>query len=688
MLDIRHVDDQSYEDIVKNARARLPWLCPAWTDHNAHDPGITVLELMAWYKELQQFYMDRTTSSIRRRMLELVDCKPLDAKSAQCVAELSPDDPGRAVLSRLTNAQGIELELTESVPEKRTVLASTVVRSRSTGRDLDLGALIEGGVSYCPFRFGGVKGTELRLGFSSLGQSELRLWCEVAEDGGARRNRPDEGSVFPRTLVWEEEGCGRIKPVSDETWALSWSGYVVLPVNEKWKPGKDGLYWLRLRETEPGCEGEVRLKGFYSGRFRCAQQRTRAKSSRYHIASAPEQAVTVVSAQAAGAAVNIYLRRPEGWERVENYSESSDSASAERSFVLDGSGSAQDGQDNLIIVFRDADHAARLTFDSHALPEESFFLDLGGQYATELELICPTLCDDGAVRPDVWHRVDDLASCSPRERAFELDLRRERIRFGDGENGSIPARGEIIVSELTVSRCAAGNIPQDAGLYFESDGAPVKNSAAVGGTDPETPEQAGARLRRRLSDTPKCETAEDYERCALRTPGLRVACAKALPGCDASQNGVRRRSASVCVVVLPQTDEGLPVPDKRFLNAVNRQLERYRPICIHARAIAPRYVPVSLSAQLFVETGADEERLRELINRGFAPRAELIGRTIKRDELTAKLQKLPGVLEVRRAELRGRDQNSYQNAAGDLDFPANALPVLEQLELVLTDRLK
>ncbi|MBO4915646.1 MAG: baseplate J/gp47 family protein [Oscillospiraceae bacterium] len=686
MLDIRHVDDQSYESIVKNAKARLPWLCPAWTDHNAHDPGITVLELMAWYKELQQFYMDRTTGAIRRSMLELVDCAPLRARAAECVTELPPDNAGRTVLSRLTNAQGMEFELLESVPEKRAVLDRTTVRSRKTGREFNVDALIEGGVSYCPFRFGGVPDTELRLGFSSVTERELRLWCEIPDDGGVKRNRPAADSLLPRTLVWEAEGCGRIKPVFDETWALSWSGYVCLPVPEKWKPGKDGLYWLRLRETEPGCEGEARLSGVYAGRFRCAQQRTRAKSYSFRIAAAPAQTVKVVSAQAEGAAAQLFLRRGEGWERVKDFSDDPDGAA--RSFTLDGGGSAQDGEDNLLIVCRDSACVGRLAFESHALPEESFFLDLGGQTATKISLICPTLCADGAVRPELWHRVDDLASAKPGERVFVLDARRERIRFGDGRNGGIPARGEVTVSDLVVSRCASGNVPQDAGLFFESDGVPVSNSPAYGGTDPETPEQAGARLRLRLSDTPKCETAEDYERCARKTPGLRVACAKALPGYDANQNGVRRRSACVCVVVFPQSDEERPMPDRRFLNAVDRQLEGFRQICIHTRAIAPRYISISLSAQIFAEPLADEEKLREAIKRAFRPCAELVGRTIRRDELIAKLQKLPGVLEVRRLELRGRDQNSYQTAAGDLDILPNGIPVPEDIELVLTDTLK
>ena len=72
MLNARNLDDQTYEQIVRTAEGRLPWLCPAWTDHNAHDPGITILELMAWYKEMQQYHMNQFTDELRCKLLKLV----------------------------------------------------------------------------------------------------------------------------------------------------------------------------------------------------------------------------------------------------------------------------------------------------------------------------------------------------------------------------------------------------------------------------------------------------------------------------------------------------------------------------------------------------------------------------------------------------------------------------------------
>ena len=678
------MDDQSYQEIVEKAKARLPRLCPGWTDHNAHDPGITVLELMAWYKELQQFHMDQTTDALRRQMLSLAGCEPLRQQSAECVIEPLPEDPGRPAFSRLSSAQGVEFEMAEPIPARRTALAVMAAESCDTRRRVDIGSVISGNLTFRPFRFGGGAKTELCLGFSPKPEGELRLWFEVPPPHGAERNPPAEDSVPPRQLIWEAEGCGALQPVLDETWSLSWSGYVVLPVPEAWQPGENGLYWLRLREEEAGCEGEARLAGVYTGRYRCVQQRTRASSSRFHVGSAPEQTVTLPDTQNRDASVRVFLRRPEGWQRVADWREET-AADGTRRITLDGSGSAQDGADNLLVVRSDPAYALRLFFESGGLPEESFYLDLDEQYAMRLTLICPTLEPDGIVRPDFWRPVEDLSACSPRDRVFELDHARSIVRFGDGAHGSVPAPGEIVVSELVLSRCGGGNVPRDAGLRFDSDGMPAGNAPALGGRDPETTAEAGIRLRRALADTSKCVTSEDYERCARRTPGLRVACARALPGYNAA--GGRRQDACVSVVVLPESEAEQPMPDRRFLDAVNRQLERCRNVCIHASAIPPRYVSIAVSAQLVVSAEADEAELRGIVQRSFRPCAELVGRTLRRGDLSARLQKLPGVLQVRRIELRGRDQNSYQTAAGDLDLPPNGIPRLDRLELILTDQL-
>ena len=42
------LDDRAFDDIVQEAIRLIPRYAPEWTNHNASDPGITLIELAAW----------------------------------------------------------------------------------------------------------------------------------------------------------------------------------------------------------------------------------------------------------------------------------------------------------------------------------------------------------------------------------------------------------------------------------------------------------------------------------------------------------------------------------------------------------------------------------------------------------------------------------------------------------------
>ena len=677
----RRLDDQTYEEIVEQAKGRLPWLCPVWTDHNAHDPGITLLELMAWYKELQQYHIDQLTPSLRRCLLRLAGITPLRERDALFALRVGADCPARLPDARLTNAQDMLFELSEPIPERRSELRAVV--AEKDGTYYDITTMLHSVPAFRPFEVAGIENTALCLGFAQKPEGTLRLWFEVVQPAGSTRNPPAEDSLPPRTLEWQPEGCGAVLPLGDETWNLSWSGRVTLPVPSDWSTGRDGLYWLYLRQTAPGCEEQVRLSGIFDDRYRARQRESLAREHRFRIEPAAGQTVLLRSAQARDAMLAVFLRTGQGWEQVSAYADRWTEEG--RELTVDGSGADRDGADNLLVACLDGLRAQSLLFDAKGLPGERFHLEFGSQQplTEHLRLMCLTLEADGEIRPAPWTLVDDLARCGPRDRVFAYDSVRECIVFGDGAHGATvaPGTGAVLVTELILSFCGAGNIPEDAGLWFEEDRLEVRNVAAVGGRDAETLDAARGRLLRRLEGTMKCQSAADYADCAMHTPGLRVAGAKALPGFDSRLGAETRRSAFVTVVVLPASEALRPMPDAKFLAGVERQLERYRPVCICVRAAAPRYVPLSISVELETTGETTETAVHACLAQWLAPGADRIGQSIRLADAVALIQKLPGVQRIRKTELRGLDQNSYQSRTGDLLIPPDALPALERVEI-------
>lgn len=71
-----NLDDRKWADLVDEGRALIPVYGPEWTDHNVHDPGITIMELLAWIAEMDIFQLNRVSDADRLKFLRLVGVSP------------------------------------------------------------------------------------------------------------------------------------------------------------------------------------------------------------------------------------------------------------------------------------------------------------------------------------------------------------------------------------------------------------------------------------------------------------------------------------------------------------------------------------------------------------------------------------------------------------------------------------
>lgn len=684
MLLSRKLDDQSYKEIVEQAEGRLPWICPVWTDHNAHDPGITILELMAWYKESQQYQMDQMTAGMKRRLLSLSGIELRGTSAARCIVDIPADSPERPLLSRLQTSDGVTFELEESVGRRARLEKIEIEAGDSSSENVDIGSLMNGQSSFHPFCFGGQEESRLLLGFSEIPEKGLRLYFKVEAPPGIPRREPGKDSLPPRDIAWEFSGAGEQTPAEDGTWALSWSGFVRFEGISGWKKGREGLYWLSLRESYGGCEERVRLITVSATRAMAVQQESRAKSYRFRIEpdSNGRGTVRIESAQAPQSEIAIFLRRQDGWTQVGDYACLRDRMGVSLSFPAVNV--AMDGWYNLMAVCLDRAHVRELLFDAKGKAGETFRFDLEGKgiLAEKMRLMCLTLSRDGVRRPAEWHYVEDFASCGPRDRVFRYDWEREMIVFGDGRHGALvqAGPGAVMVIDAQLSLMQGGNIPAHAGLRFVSDGMAVDNEGARFGSRRETPEEGRGRLLARLRNTRKCLSAEDYRIRAKETPGLRVAGAKAIPNYDRNRPH-QYVQAMVSVAVMPAGEGARPEADRRFLDAVTGWLNTLRSVCIRVEAIPVRYVPFALSIRLLAHMDSGTIPIRTALENLFSLSEDRIGETARRDDVAAALQHLQGIRQVLRVDFRPMDQNSYLLSGGDLTTVRDALLVMEKLEL-------
>ena len=108
-----NLDDRTFQDIVDEARARIPAYIDGWTDHNASDPGITLVELFAWMTEMILYRQNQVPDRLYVKMMAMMGLNL---------------DPPRAAVADVT------FQLSAPREDAVTILAGTEVATTQTER--------------------------------------------------------------------------------------------------------------------------------------------------------------------------------------------------------------------------------------------------------------------------------------------------------------------------------------------------------------------------------------------------------------------------------------------------------------------------------------------------------------------------------------------------------------------------
>jgi predicted phage baseplate assembly protein len=168
------LDDMDFATLVERARGLIPALAPIWTDFNLHDPGITLLELMAFTADAQIYSLGRLRQDERRGYAALMGIRPHGPIPAQGL--LWPEEPGGAPVPAAGQwlAPGTPASAPGDAPPCSLVQGVWFTPARlirlatrlPDGTEMDQTAANgRPGASFAPFGDAAMPSTELRLHF-------------------------------------------------------------------------------------------------------------------------------------------------------------------------------------------------------------------------------------------------------------------------------------------------------------------------------------------------------------------------------------------------------------------------------------------------------------------------------------------------------------------------------------------
>src|SRR4051812_18858401 len=81
-IEAPRLDDLRYDRTVEELVRRIPTYAPEWTDHNASDPGITLIQLFAYLAEQIGYRLNRVPEKNHIELLKLLGVRLQPAHAA------------------------------------------------------------------------------------------------------------------------------------------------------------------------------------------------------------------------------------------------------------------------------------------------------------------------------------------------------------------------------------------------------------------------------------------------------------------------------------------------------------------------------------------------------------------------------------------------------------------------------
>lgn len=682
------IDDRRFQDLVRDALARVPVHTPEWTQLGESDPGVTLVELFAFLAESLLYRANRVPEISRLKFLQLLGLP----------------------LAAATPAHGLaSFRSSRSEPRSETLPAGTELRAGEiafrTAAAIDV--LPIEGRAYVKFRVSASDAEEAyyRLLYAAAEaenpDARLTMYETRALDGRQPVDLSDQtvdGVLWMALLAPPNTDAGAVREqLAGRTLAVGLMPYLEQPPKALGTRGLGGIATDGEAPSLIRYEMPAIALGATAGPPQARYQVRSARSSEDVLAGpgvveiplpAREQITTWRELDPLESGVGDFPPAIEDTavaDRVLSWLRIVPSSSARARFLWAGI--------NVVAVDQRVAVSNELLGIGDGRTDQSFKLARPG--------VVP-----GSVRLDVvhagqtrrWREIDDLMAAGAEVRAadaqrapgqvwqdarpsevFVVDAEAGTLRCGDGLRGHRPPAGARLVAHYDCCDGARGNVAAgsiNSGPALPPGIKPDNPLPTWGGADAEPVASGEKRVTNFIRHRDRLVTADDFAEIARRTPGVDLARVEVLaayhPDLGASEPG--DAPGVVTLMLVPRFDPrqpDAPAPDRAFLDAVCRHLDPRRLVTTELVLRGPDYVPIWLSLGITVAGGFSTPDVRDRVKarlaeylapardaeRAAAEEASALAypgmesgwplrKAVNKLELMAEVSREPGVLKV------------------------------------------
>jgi predicted phage baseplate assembly protein len=650
-ITLPNLDDRRWVDLVTQGTSLIPFYAPDWTDYNLSDPGITIIELLAWLTEQNIYQFNRIPPSHVLKFLKLVGGLPAGAQPATLIIAASVNEgvnsltiPATTEFSA-TAPNGTPLTFRSQADVM--AIASTLVRTcvDDGSKILDVSTQLAQQGSAPVFGSNPSPGAAIYFGFDSPlpANSPLSIYFNIIGDHARPSERAriiaEDTLLTQRCRRFQSNPCCNKPPSAP---VAAGQPILVHPaVTTVWEYF-DGKTWASLDSTQVHDQTRAfTLSGSAILTLPSASQpasitfdisaahfvRCRFSAGAYdappHLQSAAFNAIETRQLYSGAATLQLTGNPPVRGTPPAVGSNVQPIFQFGANGIVESVAFGTSGPAFRFLGYSapTATTPAAITLEaillgtSTGMPDQAFPL----QYPLAAHPP-PTIltCESGTWR--TWQIAPDLDSAGASDSFVALDVTGKAFTFGDGLRGLIPPAGALIFVQTALTAGVDGNVPADAitalsssqhnqslpGFAAFSSALDISNTTnpkpAFGGANAQAVGAAEETAMLSRTATSRAVTLDDFRALTLQTPGFQLARVMVLPGVDpflpcAAATGI------VTLVIIPFLPAGKPTPSRGQLTAVANYLEHRRIPGTVIRVVGPQYINIGIKTVVVAEKG-------------------------------------------------------------------------------------
>ena len=682
------LDDENYKDILEEARNIAIRIYPEWTDYNYHDPGITLLELFAFVKESQQYFLNQIGEENKAKYLKLLGVTRRSKTAAKSYVKFQTDENRSLLRKNKLGAGNLCFEI-----QGRKQLIGGDIRFCSAFRGKQLTGYLDRGqmefghsLNFQPFGRKPQPGDAFYICFDRPlpEHTPLDLYIEVFKEYPVKRNPLGEGEFIPLVdldfACYTANGWEELAAIRDETYGFLFDGFVRFMLPERMEQvcvhGEAGYYICATLRNGTYDVAPILMQISMN----ICEVKQFDTLIEYQVFPQSGQ-IELESELAVNGRSDIWLRIEEIYYPAQGFQKEIRKEDGLVSLSLEDT---RAGRAEEVLVVNTAIgmlHRAA-AYEGNGFPYQKIDLeDLQVDYDS-LQLLVQDVEHKDGYR--MWEKVRDFGKSTPEDMHYVFDSRRGVIQFGDCIHGVAP-EGEIILIGYVRTMGSDGNVrqgkidhfpvPLDTGmnLYNICDG--------YGGREEETLEECFLRVRRELRKPDCAVTGSDYEEYARKTPGLMIEGCKVLHIKDIRQFVKKVDETAVYMVVKPYSQEEEGRIGNEFYQNIRNYLEKFRLIGSRIYIFLPEYVYVEVYVEAVVKPQYlhYRESLERVIREFFDGYRSRFGGMVAYSELYGYIDRQECITGIRSLNLDTRGNGVKRDKDGNILLSPNAIALLKDV---------